>query len=69
MMEGKVKFFNAEKGYGFIAPFDGHGDVFVHAKDLKRSGVDVLQVGDRVRFDVEPSRGGKEHAINISLLK
>lgn len=54
---GEVKFFNAEKGFGFCARA-GKPDVFVHANELKRSGVEgLLQPGDRLSFDVVPAPG------------
>lgn len=56
---GVVKFFSDERGYGFIKLDDGSGDVFVHAKDLQRSGLQTLQDGDRISFSTQPSCNGK----------
>jgi CspA family cold shock protein len=68
MPTGKVKFFNADKGYGFIAAEDGSGDSFVHVTALERSGVSTLATDQRVSFDLEPDRRGKMSAVNIQLL-
>lgn len=63
---GTVKFFNAEKGYGFIKPDDGGADIFVHVSAVTRSGLSNLSEGDHVSFDVEPDRKGKgPKAINL----
>ena len=66
MPTGIVKFFNASKGFGFIAPDDGGNDVFVHVSELERSGMRSLNEGDKVSFDtkVDPKRG-KANAVNI----
>ncbi|WP_315920962.1 cold-shock protein [Mesorhizobium sp. SP-1A] len=63
---GTVKFFNGEKGFGFITPNNGGKDVFVHISAVQRSGLDTLVDGQQVSFDVEPDRSGKgPKAINI----
>lgn len=63
---GTVKFFNAEKGYGFIKPDDGGSDIFVHVSAVTRSGLSSLSEGQHVSFDVEPDRKGKgPKAVNI----
>jgi CspA family cold shock protein len=65
---GTVKFFNAEKGYGFIQPDDGGRDIFVHVSAVTRSGLTTLSEGQRVAFDVEPDRMGKgPKAVNLVL--
>jgi CspA family cold shock protein len=65
---GTVKFFNAEKGYGFIQPDDGGRDIFVHVSAVTRSGLTTLAEGQRVAFDVEPDRMGKgPKAVNLVL--
>ncbi|MCC6946750.1 MAG: cold-shock protein [Bradyrhizobiaceae bacterium] len=63
---GTVKFFNTEKGYGFIRPDDGSRDVFVHVSAVTNSGLGTLNEGQRVSFDVEPDKRGKgPKAINL----
>ena len=59
MTEGIVKFFNAEKGFGFISREQGD-DVFVHYSSIQGSGYKSLQEGQRVEFDVAPGRKGEE---------
>ena len=56
---GKVKFFNAAKGYGFIAPQDGSADIFVHVTALEKAGIRTLNEGDRVSFVAEDDRRGR----------
>ena len=63
---GTVKWFNSQKGYGFIQPDKGGKDVFVHISAVERSGIGSLMEGQRVRYDVIPDRG-KEAAANLSL--
>jgi CspA family cold shock protein len=63
---GKVKWFNPDKGYGFIAPDDGGGDVFVHAKQLKESGLLSLQPAQAVRFEVVVRSDGRRAAERIA---
>jgi cold shock protein len=58
-MTGIVKFFNAERGYGFIKPDDGGSDVFVHITAVERAGLKSLAEGQRIAFDVEPDKKGK----------
>ena len=63
---GVVKFFNAQKGYGFITPDDGGKDVFVHATALERAGMRSLSEGQKVAFDTEQDRrSGKTAVANI----
>lgn len=64
---GTVKFFNAEKGYGFIAPEDGGEDVFVHFSNIAGSGYRNLEEGQKVEFEVGPGRKGDE-ARNVTPL-
>ena len=64
MTTGTVKFFNAAKGFGFIAPDDGAKDVFVHISAVEQGGMSTLNDGQKVEFDVEPDKRG-ERAINI----
>jgi CspA family cold shock protein len=56
---GTVKFFNSEKGYGFIKPDDGGRDVFVHVSAVQRSGLGTLAEGQRLAFEIEPDAKGK----------
>jgi CspA family cold shock protein len=63
---GTVKFFNNEKGFGFIRPDDGSRDVFVHVSAVTSSGLGSLTEGQRVSFDVEPDKRGKgPKAVNL----
>jgi CspA family cold shock protein len=65
---GTVKFFNANKGYGFIAPEGGGNDVFVHASALERAGLPPLNEGQRVEFETEiDKRSGKSAVSKIKL--
>ncbi|AEM40856.1 cold shock transcription regulator [Ketogulonicigenium vulgare WSH-001] len=67
MANGTVKWFNATKGFGFIAPESGSKDVFVHISSMQRSGISDLADGQKVSFDIEEGRDGRENAINITL--
>lgn len=64
MKEGTVKFFNGEKGFGFITPSDSSADVFVHVSGL----IDEINENDDVKFDIEDGRKGP-NAVNVELLK
>jgi len=64
MATGTVKFFNTQKGFGFITPSDGSRDVFVHISALERSGMNTLNEGQRVTYDVVTERG-KQAASNL----
>jgi CspA family cold shock protein len=66
MQSGTVKFYNEQKGFGFIAPTEGNKDVFVHATALERAGIFGLSEGQKVSFDTEvDSRSGKTAVANI----
>ncbi len=65
MSQGTVKWFNAQKGYGFIQPDDGQKDVFVHISAVERSGLGQLNEGQKVSFDLERGQQGKMSAINL----
>lgn len=66
MAIGTVKWFNGQKGYGFIQPDDGSRDVFVHVSALERAGLGSLNEGQKVKYDVASDRG-KDAAANLSL--
>jgi cold shock protein len=65
MPTGTVKWFNQQKGYGFIKPDDGSNDVFVHISAVERSGIGNLQEGQKISFDIETGRQGKPAAVNL----
>jgi cold shock protein len=65
MPVGAVKWFNPQKGYGFIQPDDGTKDVFVHISAVQRSGLGGLNEGQRVSFDIERGQNGKTSATNL----
>lgn len=65
MTTGTVKWYNSQKGYGFIAPEDGSKDVFVHISAVERSGLGHLTEGQKVSFDIEKSQQGKVAAVNL----
>lgn len=63
MNKGTVKFYNAQKGFGFIEPEDGGKDVFVHATALERAGISQLVEGQKVSFDTEQDRRSGKTAV------
>jgi CspA family cold shock protein len=65
MITGTVKFFNADKGYGFIAPEGGGGDAFVHISAVERAGMRTLDKDQRVTYELETDRRGKTSAVNL----
>lgn len=65
MATGTVKWFNAQKGFGFIQPSDGSKDVFVHISAVERAGMSNLVEGQKITFDVETGRQGKSAAVNL----
>ena len=68
-MQGTVKWFSPEKGYGFIARDDGQGDVFVHFTGIQGSGYRNLEEGQKVEFDIEPDPRGKgPRAVNVVVI-
>jgi CspA family cold shock protein len=66
MPTGTVKFFNTQKGFGFIQPSDGSKDVFVHISAVERAGLSSLNEGQKVSFEIVTERG-KQAAGNLSL--
>ncbi|WP_336974078.1 cold-shock protein [Sphingobium aromaticiconvertens] len=65
MITGTVKFFNADKGYGFIAPEGGGDDAFVHITAVERAGMHTLEKDQRVSYELENDRRGKTSAVNL----
>jgi CspA family cold shock protein len=65
---GIVKFFNASKGYGFIAPDDGSKDVFVHISAVDRAGIGTLNEKQKIGFDIERGQNGKVSAVNLKAI-
>lgn len=65
MPTGTVKWYNPEKGFGFITPADGSKDVFVHVSAVERAGHGDLYEGDRVSYDLESGRDGRLSATNL----
>jgi CspA family cold shock protein len=62
---GTVKFFNAQKGYGFIQPEDGGQDAFVHITAVERAGMRTLNQNQKVSYELEEDRRGKTSAVNL----
>ena len=65
MASGKVKWFNSQKGYGFIQPTNGGADVFVHITAVERAGMDGLQEGQTLSYDLEQGQRGRVSAVNL----
>jgi len=63
---GTVKFFNVDKGYGFIAPDGGGPDAFVHVTAVERAGMATLNQDQRVTYELEQDRRGKQAAVNLA---
>lgn len=66
MTIGTVKFFNPDKGYGFIAPEGGGNDAFVHISAVERAGLRTLDKDQRVSYDLEKDQRGKVSAVNLA---
>ncbi|HWW66306.1 MAG TPA: cold-shock protein [Sphingomonadaceae bacterium] len=62
---GTVKFFNTDKGYGFIAPEGGGNDSFVHISAVQRAGMATLNKDQRVSYEIETDNRGKQSAVNL----
>jgi cold shock protein len=67
MAKGTVKWFNPTKGFGFVQPESGGKDVFVHISAVERAGLDTLADGQKITYDVESGRDGRESAANLQL--
>jgi CspA family cold shock protein len=68
MTKGTVKWFNAAKGYGFIAPDDGSNDAFVHISAVERAGLSSLNEGQKVQYDLQSGNNGKTSAENLTVI-
>ena len=68
MAQGTVKWFNTQKGYGFINPDEGDNDVFVHITAVQNSGLNGLNEGQKVTFELEEQRNGKMAAVGLVLV-
>jgi CspA family cold shock protein len=66
MSTGTVKWFDATKGYGFITPEEGDKDVFVHISAVQASGLEGLNEGDKLSFELEEQKNGKKSAVNLA---
>ncbi|MGH6828392.1 MAG: cold-shock protein, partial [Rhizomicrobium sp.] len=60
MVEGKIKFFNDQKGFGFVMPDNGSGDIYLHASALRRSGVQAVEPDQRIRYSIRQGNKGME---------
>ncbi|MEH6403958.1 MAG: cold-shock protein [Sneathiella sp.] len=68
MAEGTVKWFNATKGFGFIEPTTGGEDAFVHISAVQKAGLNTLDEGQKVSFDLQTGQNGKASAENLSVI-
>ena len=68
MAQGTVKWFNTQKGYGFINPDEGDNDVFVHITAVQNSGLNGLNEGQKVTYELEEQRNGKMSAVGLGLV-
>ena len=66
MVEGIVKWFNPDKGYGFIRPNKGRKDIFVHINDVRASGYKLLYEKEEVEFEIQEDERGQKRAVNIT---
>ena len=65
MVNGTVKWFNSQKGYGFIQPEDGSNDVFVHISAVERAGLGSLNENQKISYELERGQQGKTSAVNL----
>ena len=68
MPTGTVKWFNSQKGYGFIQPDDGGADVFVHISAVKKAGIFELTEGQKLQYELTPTPAGRTAAGELSIL-
>jgi len=68
MPSGRVKFFNPDRGFGFIAPDGGGSDVFVHVHDIEAAGMETLVKGQLLTYNTAPARDGRLKAVNLRLV-
>lgn len=67
MVKGRVKYFDAKKGYGFIKPENGGNDIFFHISALEAAGIEILEDGQKIEYELIKSRSGKTTAGNLKL--
>lgn len=65
MASGTVKWYNSQKGYGFIQPDGGGNDIFVHVSAIERAGLSDLREGQKITYETERGRNGKDSAVNL----
>jgi len=68
MPSGRVKFFNPDRGFGFILPDDGGSDVFAHIHEVEAAGMKILVAGQVVAYRIGPARDGRSKAVDLRLL-
>ena len=68
MPTGKVKWFNGQKGYGFVQPDEGGNDVFVHISAVQKSGLGDLREGQKISYELEQGRSGKMAAVDLKAI-
>lgn len=66
MSTGTVKWFNPTKGYGFVAPEEGGKDIFVHISAVQKAGMRTLNQGERIQFEIEAQKDGRQAAVNLA---
>ena len=68
MPQGKVKWFNLVRGYGFIEPDEGGDDAFVHITAVQEAGLEKLVEGQQVEYELQPAKNGKDCAVNLKVV-